>query len=158
MVALAGIVMDRRTAALLSLALAQTSCAMTIVRSAHLYPANDLARPYGVLEATFEARGTGHGNVTMTLTDGETAKGEFSIVRGGAVGFGNLYAQVYGDVSGSVSATTVPRTMPGGSPGMASAYGDRGTSVDCEFYNDNTSGHGMGACRTSKGALYRLRY
>lgn len=150
--------MNLRIVAVFLSLLAQSACAFTIVRNAHLYPANDLARPSGVLEATFEAHGTGHGNVTITLPDGEVAKGEFSIVRGGSVGFGTIYGEVYGDVSGSVSATTASRTMPGGSPGMASAYGDHGTSVDCEFYNDNTSGHGMGACKTSKGALYRLQY
>jgi len=150
--------MKLRTGALLLSVVGQFACAFTIVRSAHLYPANDLARPKGVLEATFVAHGTGHGNVTMTLPDGETAKGEFSIVRGGSIGFGSIYGEVYGDVSGSVSATSVTRTVPGGSPGMASAFGDHGTSVDCEFYNDNTSGHGLGACKTSKGALYRLQY
>jgi hypothetical protein len=30
--------------------------------------------------------------------------------------------------------------------------------MQCEFYNDNVSGHGNGACKSSKGALYRLVY
>ncbi len=41
---------------------------------------------------------------------------------------------------------------------MASAFGSKGTSIDCEFYNDNVSGHGMGACKSSQGVLYRLQY
>jgi hypothetical protein len=129
-----------------------------IVRTGHLYPANDLARRDGVLEAVFEASGVGHGNVHLTLPDGELAKGEFSIVRGGSASFGTIYGQVYGTDSASVDATTANRVVPGGSRGSASAYGEHGTSVDCEFYNDNFSGHGMGACKTSKGALYRLQY
>jgi hypothetical protein len=32
------------------------------------------------------------------------------------------------------------------------------TSMEYEFYNDNFSGRGMNACKSSKGALYRLQY
>lgn len=118
----------------------------TIVREAHLYPANDIARTEGVVLARFEAHGTGHGATYMTLPSGEQLTGEFSIVRGGTAGFGVIFGQVYSGM-----------TMPGGSPGTASAFG-QGISMECEFYNDNFAGHGMGACRSSKGALYRLQY
>jgi hypothetical protein len=53
----------------------------------------------------------------MMMPDGEVLKGEYSIVRDGAVGFGSI---------------------------IASAYG--------------LGGHGYGACRSSKGAIYRLQY
>lgn len=44
------------------------------------------------------------------------------------------------------------------SPGVADAVGNRGTTIRCEFYNDNVSGHGFGGCLTSTGAAYRLQY
>ena len=50
------------------------ACAHMIVRTGHLYPANDLARRDGVLEAVFEASGVGHGNVHLTLPDGELGR------------------------------------------------------------------------------------
>ena len=30
--------------------------------------------------------------------------------------------------------------------------------MQCEFLNANMTGHGYGACRTSKGVLYRMIY
>lgn len=130
-----------------------------VVRSARLYPANDLARPGGVLSAQFIDSGTGHGLIEMTLPDGEVLTGEYTVVRGGAVQFGSIFESVYGPggvATGTGTASTY--SMAGSSPGTASAFGSKGSSMDCEFYNDNVSGHGMGACRSSQGALYRLQY
>ena len=149
-----------RTIAGILLGLAISACApRAVIRDARLYPANEIARPDGVLTGQFVAHGTGHGAVEITMPDGEVLKGEFSIVRGGSVGFGSIYGEVYGpNGSASMSGESTTRTVPGGSQGMASTFGTKGTSVDCEFYNDNFSGHGMGARRSSKGALYRLQY
>jgi hypothetical protein len=130
-----------------------------IVRSARLYPANDLARTGGVLSAQFMDTGTGHGTIEMTMPDGEVLKGEYSVVRGGAVQFGSIFESVYGP--GGVATgtgTSSSYSMAGSSTGMASAFGSKGSSMDCEFFNDNVSGHGMGACKCSQGALYRLQY
>jgi hypothetical protein len=130
-----------------------------IVRSARLYPSNDLARASGVLSAQFTASGTGHGSIEMTLPDGEVLKGEYTVVRGGAIQFGSIFESVYGPggfATGTGTSSTY--TTPGSSKGMASAFGSKGSSMDCEFYNDNVSGHGMGACKSSQGALYRLQY
>ena len=134
-----------------------TSC--TITRYAHLYPIDDVSMANGVLEAKFMAHGTGHGEVEIVMPDGELLKGEFSIVRGGSVGFGNIFATVYGK-GGSASASTLGTSynVEGASPGMASAFGNKGTSMQCEFYNDNWSGHGYGACKSSKENFYRLQY
>ena len=81
------------------------------------------------------------------MPDGEVLKGEYSLVRGGAVGFGTIYGRAY-----------TAATVPGGSPGQASLFGDRGTSMQCEVYNDNFSGHGYGGCQSSKGGIYRIQY
>ena len=147
--------MSRNIACVLLVLLLLTACA----RSARLYPANDVARPQGVLTAKFMAYGTGHGSIEIALADGEILKGEYSIVRGGSMGFGSVYASVYGP-GGSTSGTATGSSyaVEGGSAGAASLFGDRNTSMDCEFYNDNFSGHGRGACRSSLGGLYRLQY
>ncbi len=95
----------------------------------------------------------------MTMPDGEVLRGEYSVVRGGAIQFGSIFESVYGPGGVATGAgTTTNYAMPGSSPGMASAFGTKGTSMDCEFYNDNVSGHGMGACRCSQGSLYRVQY
>jgi hypothetical protein len=129
------------------------------VRSARLYPANDLARSGGVLSAQFMDSGTGHGTIEMTMPDGEALRGEYSVVRGGTVQFGSIFESVYGPGGiATGTGTTSNYSMPGSSAGAASAFGSKGTSMDCELYNDNVSGHGMGACKSSQGALYRLQY
>jgi hypothetical protein len=128
-------------------------------RTGRLYPANDTAAASGVLTMHFTSYGTGRGPVEIPMPDGEVLKGEYTLVRGGAVGFGSIYGLVYGPggtTTGTATATSY--AVPGGSPGMVSAFGDRGTAMQCEVYNDNFSGHGYGACRSSKGALYRLQY
>ena len=133
--------------------------ASAAVRSARLYPANDLARTGGVLSAQFTDSRVGHGAIEMTMPDGEVLKGEYSVVRGGAVQFGSIFESVYGPGGVATGTSTASSyTMPGSSPGTASAFGSNGTSMSCEFYNDNVSGHGLGACKSSRGALYRLQY
>ena len=126
-------------------------------REAHLYPVNEAASATGVLTAHFNAYGTGHGEIEITMPDGELLKGEYSIVRGGTIGFGSIFGAVYGR-KGTVTGTSTSYEVPGGSPGVASAFGNKGTSAQCEFYNDNFSGHGYGGCQTSTGALYRIQY
>jgi hypothetical protein len=130
-------------------------CAM----EAHLYPANEVANPTGVLTGHFMAYGVGHGEVEITMPDGELVKGEYSLIRSGTVGFGSIFGAVYGR-RGSVTVTSTSTSVevpPGGEPGMASGFGNKGTSIQCEFYN-GMNGHGYGACQTSTGALYRIQY
>jgi hypothetical protein len=131
------------------------SCA--IHRIGRLYPSNDIAAAGGVVEAKFTANGSGHGEGQFTMPSGEVLNGEFSIVRQGTIGFGSIFGAVYGpNGSANVSGTSMTNFIEGGSPGVASAFGNRGTSMSCEFYNDNWSGHGYGACKASTGTLYRL--
>jgi len=139
------------------LAIVLTGCAMD--RTARLYPANDAAAKNGVVEARFISHGNANGAVEITMPDGERVKGEYSIVRQGTMGFGSIVTSVFGpDGSTSASAFRNNYSIQGGSPGIASLFGSRGTHMSCEFYNDNMSGHGYGACRSSAGALYRLQY
>jgi hypothetical protein len=125
----------------------------------HLYPANADASATGVLEAHYKAYGTGHGEMEIPMPDGEVLKGEYSLVRQGAIGFGSILAAVSGPGGSAYGyGTATSYVIEGGSPGMASVFGTKGTSMQCEFYNDNLSGHGYGGCRSSTGALYRLQY
>lgn len=127
--------------------------------TARLYPANDIATHTGVLQARFMRYGTGHGELEITMPDGELLKGEYSVISGGSVGFGTIFSRVYGPHgSATVTSTGTSFVTPGGSPGMASAFGPNGTSIQCEFYLNNMSGHGAGACQSSAGALYQLQF
>lgn len=134
-------------------------CAFGCTRNARLYPVNDAAIPGGVLIASFKSYGSGNGEIQINMPDGELLSGEYSLVRGGSASFGGIYAAVYGS-SGSTTIEGAARsyTTPGGSPGMASLFGSKGTAMQCEFMNDNFSGHGNGACKASTSALYRLLF
>ena len=147
--------MYKRYAVLALSGLLLSGCA----RDAHLYPANNSANTGGVLTAHFMDYGNGHGEIEIPMPSGELLKGEYSLVRGGSVGFGSIYSSVYGKGGNArMTETSTSYEVPGGSPGMASAFGDSGTSMQCEFYNDNFSNHGYGGCRSSAGALYRIQY
>lgn len=133
----------RKSVPLFVVALVISGCA----KNASLYPANDVAAASGVLTARYMSYGAGHGEIEVTAADGEVLKGEYSLVRGGGMSFGVIFGKAYSSM-----------TTPGGSPGQASLFGTRGTTMQCEFYNDNFSGHGYGGCQSSKGAIYRIQY
>lgn len=95
----------------------------------------------------------------IAMPDGEALQGEYSIVAGGSVNFGSVFGTVYGRGGlSSVSGTSTGFAMAGSGEGHASLFGNRGTSVHCEFLNNNLTGHGYGACESSKGGLYRMEY
>ncbi len=129
------------------------------LRTARLYPADDKTAPTGVIEAIFNAGGAGNGTVEMHAPDGEMFKGEYSIVRDGSVGFGNIFGAVFSPAASvNYSSNGMSYTSEGKSQGMVFALGGKGTRMECEFLNDNWSGHGYGACKTSTGLLYKLAY
>ena len=148
------------TALVAMLAIALAGCQ----RPVRLYPANTEATAGGVLEGHYVAYGTGHGVMEISMPDGELLRGEYSVFLVGSwMSFGRIYASVYGS-GGSASgfATNDSYSVLGRSPGTASLLGIAGpwqeTWAECEFFNDNMSGDGYGACRLSSGALYRLQY
>jgi hypothetical protein len=145
----------RRTCAVMIIFLA----ACTMERAARLYPENNAAGAQGVIAARFISHGTGNGKIEITMPDGEIVTGEYSIVGRSTSGFGSIVGSLFGP-DGSTSASTFRSnySIQGGSPGIASVFGNKGTRMSCEFYNDNMSGHGYGACRSAAGALYRLQY
>jgi hypothetical protein len=136
---------------------ALTGC--SVPRDVHLYPANEAATAGGVVTLHFVAHGTGHTEVDGTLPNGEVLKGELTLLRGGSVGLSSTFASVAGaGGTAAGSAASVSSETPGTSPGTISMFGDRGTGLLCEMMNDNTTAHGVGACRTSSGATYRMSY
>lgn len=146
----------RRTIVVLA-AIALCGCA--VERAARLYPENDAASAQRVIEARIIAQGGGHGLIEMSMPDGEIVKGEYAVVRDGTIGFGSVFGAVFGPGgSASGSGLSSNYSVRAASPGVASGFGSNGTRMSCEFYNDNMSGHGYGACRSSTGALYRLQY
>lgn len=139
------------------LLLALAGC--TVVRPVHLYPTGNSGAEIGVAQGQIVGHGQGHGTAELTMPDGETMHGEYSIVFGGAVGFGNIFGTLYGPGGAtSASATTTSFSIAGEGQGSASLVGNRGTIMQCEFLNANMTGHGYGGCRTSKGVLYRMIY
>ena len=134
-----------------------TGC--TVTRTVHLYPANPTPSETAVVQGVIVGHGHGHGTAKLIMPDGEILLGEYSIVFGGSVGFGTILGSVSGPGgAASVNGVSESVKIEGRGEGSASLVGDRGTSMQCEFLNNNTTGHGMGACRSSKGELYRLLY
>ena len=126
---------------------------------ARLYPVNDLASTTGVLKAKYIDSGTGGGEITLVMPDGETLSGEYTTVDTTTVGFGNIYTSVYG-TGGSAygTGTATSFAVSGSSPGIATLYGNKGTMMQCEYFVSNWTGKGGGACKKNDGSLYRLHF
>lgn len=134
-------------------------CGCTVTRTVHLYPVNAPAADAAVLTGVIVGHGQGHGIAKINMPDGEVLNGEYSIVFGGSYGFGSIMGTVYGPGgSASVNGTSANVSISGRGEGSASVVGDRGTTAQCEFLNANMTGHGYGACRTSKGLTYKMIY
>ena len=112
---------------------------------ARLYPLNEMAGKMGPLTASVVDRVNGHASFSLTQ-GGELLQGEASRVPAGYPGFGNVHREVYGQGQ-----------MPSGQRGIASASGNRGTYVNCE-YALTASNRGTGACLFSNGAKYQLHF
>ena len=126
---------------------------------ARLYPVNDLASTTGVLKAKYIESGTGYGEITIVMPDGETLSGEYTTGRAINLNFGNILSNVYGteeDAFGTGTATVL--RLQSTNPGIATLYGDRGTMMRCEYFVGNRAGKGRGACKKNDGSLYRLEF
>jgi hypothetical protein len=133
--------------------------ACTVAREPQLYPINDTANQSGVLDAKMLGHGEGHGTLEIVAPDGEKFQGEYSIVFGSSVGFGSILATATGGAGSAIaSGFSTNVAISGSGQGSAVLSGDRGTSIQCEFLNNNLTGHGYGGCQSSKGGLYRMVY
>jgi hypothetical protein len=77
--------------ALLLFSLAATLLGGCVVeRDVSLFPVDAKAKSTGPIEARIVGHGNLHGTFDATLPDGETLKGNYSIVPGGSSGFGSI--------------------------------------------------------------------
>jgi len=125
--------------------------------AASLHPLNR-APEGGVLSARLANFEDFKGKITATSATGETLAGEYAISLDEPPGFGSILARsgVRKRCLGERGPTTDLKSC-GVGMGTASLSGDLGTRLDCEFLNAPT-GSGWGACRSSRGTVYRLIY
>lgn len=150
-------------AILLVTALFITGCSLSV--TAKLYPVKgpySEQRPIPILKAQVEDVQRNSGDVSMTLPDGEVCSGSWSSLAPQQVsttsvsgqarvtsGLQSAYATVYG--SGfSVSS------VPGINKGTAYLVGDRGTTVEVEFFTGSGTASGNGVAIDSKGNIYKV--
>ena len=133
-----------------------SSC-MSLERDADLAPTNDQAAAIGTLRARFIAHGTGNGEAELTMPDGVTMAGLYHIDRDPLLGFGDVIVAAL-TKEGTAAMLTAIGGIQEVSAGTVTVSNPNGAQGSCEFYNNNISGHGFGACELSNGALYRLQY
>jgi hypothetical protein len=126
---------------------------------ARLYPVNDLASTTGMLKAKYIESGTGYGEITIVMPDGETLRGVYTTGRAINLNFGNILSNVYGTEGGAFgTGTSTSFRLSDTSPGIATLYSNRGTMMRCEYFIGKRAGKGRGACKKNDGSLYRLQF
>ena len=132
------------------------------------YSLNAAAQKNPIVEIKYTNSGLGRGPMTATTKNGETFKGEFTTIEGGSYGFGRIYSQAYGTAwnnhggyangVATGQASSFSFTGANSNPGIATLQGSRGTVLDCEYMVSEWTGSGVGACRSTKGGLYRVHF
>ena len=148
---------NRAVAAILIASLAGCSSAPQH-GAVNFYPANPEANAIGILTGEYQTVGPGAGSLRAAMPDGEVLTGQYAVVQAGASGFGSIYASALAPLAVPGVVYGRSRTAERSSPCQASLFGDHGTSMQCEFYNDNVFHHGYGGCRSSRGAVFRLQF
>jgi hypothetical protein len=126
-------------------------CACT--RTGHLYNLTT-----GEMSTFTFSYGRDRGTIHGSFKSGEIVSGEYSVMRGGAMSWGSVYASVYspsGSASGSGSGVGI--LTAGQARGAAMLTGDKGSLLDCEFIV-GMGGHGTGACRDKQDTKYRMMF
>ena len=124
----------------------------------NFYPANPEANAIGVLTGEYQADGPSLGSLRAVMPDGEVLTGQYAIVSADASGFGSIYTSVLTPLAAPASCTAEavwPSARARAEPPCSAIAG---TSMECEFYNDNVFNHGYGGCRSSRGAIFRLQF
>ncbi len=150
---------------------------------AHLYPTNNKDMASGALRLEYKITARYHGEFSVSMPDGEIITGEFNVLTAGTTSSGSIFSSMYGTANSrtnayasngtnyatgtafgtaSGSANGYGNTFSSSSSdigeGLANGIGNRGTSIQCEYLNNNKSNHGYGACQTSKGVIYKMQY
>jgi hypothetical protein len=141
----------------LSLALAGCGKGEGQLVAASLHPLNDGPYP-AVLTATLSNFEDKTGKIVASSATGEKLAGEYAISLDEPPDYGSILAQSgIRKVCLGERGPTTDTIACGIGLGRASLSGDLGTTLDCEFLNA-PSGSGWGACRSSRGTIYRLIY
>jgi hypothetical protein len=95
------------------------------------------------------------GKIWLTL-DGDKMEGQYTVVRGGASGWGSVYSSVVGggqvaSGSGHVFSNWTSDTAQG-----SAILTGGGKMLTCEFLVGSI--HGMGGCQDQDGHLYKLLF
>ena len=146
----------RATLVILMVSLA--GCSSRPQHGAVFYPVNPNAKAIGVLMGDYQASGPRSGSLRAVMPGGEVLTGQYVIVSADASGFGSIHASALTPLSAPGAVYGQSRMAERSSPCRATLFGDRGTSMECEFYNDNVFHHGYGGCRSSRGAVFRLQF
>jgi hypothetical protein len=119
---------------------------------ANLTPANDQAEQLsGEIPVHMTTVSTGNGTMSAIGPSGELLRGSYGPMQGD-YNFGSIFNAVYGQYS------TLPTAASRGAPTVATLTGTKGTTLKCEFYNNDYTNNGFGACKSLTGALYKLSY
>lgn len=110
-----------------------------------------------VLHATYQGRGPGHGQITVTTPAGETLVGEYTTFTAvGSPTFGTATVSGTGEY-GWATAQGFSFSQPGQRYGSATVAGD-GLIIDIVYVVDPWSGHGHGVGRDNHGGRYKVQF
>jgi|SRR5208283_2170992 len=98
----------------------------------------------------FSYNGSGHGHLSATTAAGEAFNGEYTTIADATYGWGTIYG-----TGGSATAST--GTVGGKHYGSATATGNKGTIIECEYVT-GVSNHGSGFCKDNHGGKYKLMF
>ena len=113
-----------------------------------LYPLNMPANTGGLLNAVVVDDHAGRGRFTVAYL-GDTLQGESTRVDAGYASFGRVHDIVLGP--------TYRASAFNGRRGIATAYGAKGVSVQCEYLITGPSS-GTGVCAFSDGGKYQMHF
>ncbi len=122
------------------------------------YTANEVAQTLGVFSIPYKDIGL-QGTLDFTTPDGEAFHGNYTTTDSSMSGYqwGNIYAQL-GTTSGYSSAVTTTTISPTSLLGQLNAYGNRGTSIECEYTVNRRTRSGVGACVTNREAMFKMHF
>ena len=140
------------------LAMLFLSSGCTFNGTANLYPANKIAEEIGFFTIEYKDVGL-QGPVAFATPDGESFRGNYTTIDNSLIGqqWGTVYAALP-QTSAFATSVQTASIKPGSALGRLDAYGSRGTSIECEYAVNRATRGGLGVCKTSAGALYKMHF
>jgi len=155
---------------------AASSCSVLLLlltfgclRTARMYPVSGpiLNDHPQIIIAEFKDYGSGNGEVTVKLPDGELLQGEYSTVPQGSMSFSTSSSNGMVSASGSGIAITAfdwsntygnSFSVANMQCGQATCIGNKGTALSVEYAVSAMTGHGYGIGKDNKGNIYRIQF